>query len=110
MRILIQFLAIVSTVCQAGNLSCELIYAKNGDVQRASGSMNVNQGDDGKALELSIKNLVESQAFRGSNGKISAHMQRVDGEKNYSLTDGNLLHLTAENDVEGRVLTCNYVD
>ena len=108
MKFVILLSALISTAGHAGTLSCELIYAKNGSVQKASGSIEVPEGKESDALELSIKNLVEVQVFRGSNGKISAHMDRIGGESNYNLTDGNLLHLTAENRDEGRALTCSY--
>jgi hypothetical protein len=103
-------LVLISAVSEAGTLSCELIYAKDGNVQRANKTMEVKPGDDSKSLDLSIENLVEAQIFRGSNGKMSASMDRIGGESNRGITDGGLLHMTAENSDEGRALTCTYLD
>ncbi|MEQ1875605.1 MAG: hypothetical protein ABL958_03100 [Bdellovibrionia bacterium] len=109
MKFLIPVLILASSAAQAGTVSCELIYAKNGKVQQVSGTMEVkDQGDDGKGLDLSIKNLVEATVFHGSNGKMIAHFDRIGGESNYAVTDGNLLHMTSENSTEGRALTCTY--
>jgi hypothetical protein len=110
MWLLVLLSTLMGAVSQAGTLSCELVYAKDGNAQRTSKSIQVNKGEEGKVLELSINNLVESQVFRGSNGKITAHLDRIGGESNYSVTDGNLLHLTAENSNEGRALTCTYAE
>lgn len=100
----------LSSFANAAAVSCDLVYANNGDVQQTSASMEFAADKESPMLELSIKDKVEAQVFRGSNGIMSATVARADREVASGITDGHLLHIVVEIGEEGHALTCRFQD
>ena len=90
----------------ARELYCTLIYANDGQVEKTSGSVKLEDNQESPMLELTLDGKADAQAFYGTNRVMSGFVQGNDGE--YSgRSDGSFLDIVGEKGDVGYDLTCS---